>query len=127
MRWNQPTPSYCIIGEFAHPIRAFTSPVDPMAHSSVASERTPLPLPISPIIGREVELAALRGLLEQPGVRLITLTGPGGAGKTRLALHAADQARDVFSDVTFVPLDAIRDHEFALPAIAQAIELPGCE
>src|SRR6478609_7085458 len=110
-----------------HPIRAMTSPVDPMAHSPAVSERTPLPLPISPIIGREGELAALGDLLRRPGVRLITLMGPGGAGKTRLALHAADQARDVFSDIAFVPLDVIRDPDFVLPAIAKAIGLPTSE
>ena len=61
-----------------------------LAHGVV---RALLPAPPTPLIGREREIAALTGLLGRDGVRLVTLTGPGGTGKTRLALRAYLAAR----------------------------------
>ncbi|MBA2597313.1 MAG: adenylate/guanylate cyclase domain-containing protein, partial [Chloroflexia bacterium] len=78
-----------------------------------------LPVQPTPLIGRERELIALRAMIAAPGVRLITLTGPGGTGKTRLALQAAAESLDAFPDgVWWVPLATVSDPELVLEAIA---------
>src|SRR5688500_8730839 len=64
---------------------------------------TPLPIPLTSFVGRERELATVADLLRQAAVRLVTLTGPGGVGKTRLALRVAEQlAGDFVGGVAFV-------------------------
>jgi non-specific serine/threonine protein kinase len=83
-----------------------------------------VPVPGSRFVGREAELAALVALLADPGERVVTLTGPGGIGKTRLALAAAAAAVARFPDgVFFVDLAAIAQARSVLPAMAQAVGL----
>jgi predicted ATPase/DNA-binding SARP family transcriptional activator len=83
-----------------------------------------LPVPPAPLIGRTSALASLRTRLRQTGARLLTLTGPPGIGKTRLALELARQLQGDFDDgVCFVALAPIRDPALLAPTIAQALGL----
>jgi predicted ATPase/class 3 adenylate cyclase/DNA-binding CsgD family transcriptional regulator len=88
-----------------------------------------LPPQPTPLIGREAELDQTRAVLLDEGVRLLTLTGPGGTGKTRLALQLAAQVIDRFRHgAFFVPLAHISDPEMVIPSVAQALgvnETPG--
>jgi predicted ATPase/class 3 adenylate cyclase len=82
-----------------------------------------LPTAPTPILGRDDDAARVAQLLA--GHRLVTLTGPGGVGKTRLALHLAELLRDDFPDgVAFVPLAEVRDPELVPDEIARALALP---
>jgi predicted ATPase/DNA-binding CsgD family transcriptional regulator len=83
---------------------------------------TPLPRFLTPLVGREREVAALQALLMHPESPLVTLVGPGGVGKTRLVVRVAAEIAEAFPDgVSFVPLAAIRDPGLVLPTIAQAL------
>src|SRR6266702_8444926 len=83
-----------------------------------------LPLQPTPFIGREKEVNAVQPLLLRDEVRLLTLTGPGGTGKTRLGLQVAAQLSDHFADgVFFVNLAPISDSTFVVPAIAGTLGL----
>jgi class 3 adenylate cyclase len=84
--------------------------------------RTNLPVPATPFLGRERELPEVVELLSRDDVRLLTLTGPGGTGKTRLALQATAEASDAYPDGVFwTPLASLRDPELVMETAAQAL------
>src|SRR5262245_60686958 len=80
------------------------------------------PLPPSPLVGRVAEVRAVCARLLDPAVRLLTLTGSPGVGKTRLAVEAAARLADAFVDgVYFVDLAPLNDAELVLPSVARAL------
>jgi predicted ATPase/transcriptional regulator with XRE-family HTH domain len=87
-----------------------------------------LPLSLTSLIGREQDVVSVCSLLRRSEVRLVTLTGVGGIGKTRLALRVADELRDDFADgVVFVSLAALRDPTLVVPTIVQSLGLKETE
>jgi len=82
-----------------------------------------LPAPQTSFIGRETELAEIGALIQDPTYRLLALVGPGGSGKTRLAIQAAGEALRCFRDGTFfVPLESADSQDYLIPAIARALQ-----
>jgi predicted ATPase/DNA-binding XRE family transcriptional regulator len=97
------------------------------ARSSWASREAAarLPVPATRFIGRTHDIEQVEMLLADDRVRLVTLTGPGGVGKSRLALQVATNLREAFAQgVRFVSLDAIPNGEPVAPTLAQALSLP---
>ena len=95
-----------------------TVPADEIA----ASPNETLPLAPSPLVGRELEVHALTELLLRDQVRMVTITGPGGSGKTRLAVELAETFRDRLGQrVCYVDLTGLRSDELVLPTIANAL------
>ena len=89
--------------------------VDELSHVS-------LPQPLTMLLGRDTDMKTLRDLLADPVVRLVTLIGPGGVGKTRLALEVARAIADEGAcRVLFSGLAAVRNSAFVAPAIAEAL------
>jgi len=93
-----------------------------IASPSIPPPKTNLPILPTPLIGRQGEMDELTQLLRDPSCRLLTLVGPGGIGKTRLAIETASQVQDVFPEgVYFVPLAPVNSTRFIVPVIADAI------
>lgn len=81
-----------------------------------------IPRPLTPMLGREKDLADLAALLERRDVRLVTITGPGGVGKTRLAIELALRLRDIFDGGQFfVSLDRLHDPEQVVPVVLDVL------
>jgi predicted ATPase len=96
----------------------FTSPTE----IPVPARLTPLPVPRSRLIDREQERAQARALLQREDVGLVTLTGPGGVGKTRLALQVAADLVPQFTDgVAFISLASLKDPTLVVPTVARAL------
>jgi predicted ATPase len=89
------------------------------APSSPGSRR--LPVGTTSLVGREQAIDEVAGLVGRPEVRLVTLTGPGGVGKTRLALAVGELLRDRFDELVFVPLEMATRPEQVLAGIARAV------
>jgi len=100
---------------------------DPNDHPPLKSlHQTNLPVPATPFLGRDADVADLRALLVREDVRLVTLTGAGGTGKTRLALQAAAESAEAFPDgVWWVPLAALRDPGLVLESAGRALGAAG--
>lgn len=82
-----------------------------------------LPIQQTNFIGRDKELAQIGGLIRDPACRLLSLVGPGGSGKTRLALRAVTNTLRLFPDGTyFIPLDAIYSADYLIPSIAKVLQ-----
>lgn len=103
---------------FLLPASAFPPP------AAGQTARGQLPAGLTPLIGREQEVATACALLRRPEVRLLTLVGTGGVGKTRLGIEIATELAGDFADgVRFVSLGPIRDPDLVLPTVAQALGL----
>src|SRR5688572_29263016 len=99
--------------------RSFSPPTDVIHLVPHRDSWTPLPRFLAPFVGREREITTLQSLLRCPNVSLLTLTGPGGVGKTRLAVRAAEKVADAFAHGTaFVSLASIHDPNLVQSTIA---------
>ena len=110
-------------------VAAWLQPVQPYADAGSESSASPkifggFALPLPPLIGREQAIAEMVELLQTDGVRLVTLTGPGGVGKTSLGLTVANRAAPRYpGGVVFVDLSPLSEPELVLAAIAAAVGL----
>ena len=109
-------------------LRAYLRPESDIDSAGIPSRsrhiiRHNLPVQLTSFVGREQEIAEIKQLIDQEACRLLTLVGPGGIGKSRLALEVASQNLSEYSDGTyFIPLAAVASADFILPAIAEALD-----
>jgi predicted ATPase len=112
--------------DLLEPIRLYQLEIDGLADEFPplkSLHRTNLPVAVWPLLGREDELADIQRLLDE-GARLVTLTGPGGSGKTRLALQAAADLSDEYTGGTFfVALAPLRDLSAVTGTVSEAVGL----
>ncbi|HEY1565034.1 MAG TPA: BTAD domain-containing putative transcriptional regulator [Gaiellaceae bacterium] len=94
------------------------------APEAAARATRPLPVPPTPLVGRRLELAAVSALFRDEGARLVTLTGPGGTGKTRLGLAVAQALEpELRHGAVFVGLAPVTSPELFLPTVAEALDV----
>src|SRR6516225_836779 len=104
---------------FAHPAKR---------RASLSVQFAPLPRPRSPLIDRTEELARAQDLLKREDVCLVTVTGTGGVGKTRLAIQVATNLAGLFANgAAFISLAPLKDPDLVIPTIAQALHISGEE
>jgi predicted ATPase/DNA-binding SARP family transcriptional activator len=104
--------------------RPYVAELPAVMPGTVAPPRYSLPAQSTPFVGREEELADIRARLQDPACRLLTLLGPGGIGKTRLALRLAEnlvESQSFEHGVFFVPLAPLQTAEGVVPAVAEAL------
>src|SRR5215210_6211896 len=98
------------------------APLAPLSAPASVRASEQLPVPLTSFVGREREVAAIQAAILNPDVRLLTLTGPGGVGKTRLALRVLSGLHTAFlGGVWFVELAPVRDPALVLPAVASTL------
>ena len=101
-------------------------PPDPLEIAPSELQVAPIPVPLTALVGRRRDLSALITILLQPETRLVTVTGPGGVGKTRLAIAAASQLAPSFGDaVAFVSLAGVTDPDLVMQTVAATIGVQG--
>jgi predicted ATPase len=121
---KDPEQRYASTRDLARDLAAVRDRFQEVAHQTRPARQVNLPAQRTSFVGRARERVALKELLGQPGVSLVTLTGPGGIGKTRLALEVAREVADDFAGgVHFVPLAPVGDPEAIATAISQALGL----
>src|SRR5690242_5741512 len=104
------------------PNRSFAESVTLAPISRIGFAGAPLPIPLTELVGREREIAALAALVDRTEIRLLTLTGPGGVGKTRLALAVADAVEKRFAaGAALVSLAAVPDVALVPSTVAQSL------
>jgi ATP-dependent Clp protease ATP-binding subunit ClpA len=104
--------------------RTRVSPVWPVSVPDRDPLRSLPPSPLTSFIGRDREVGAVADQMRRPDVHLITLTGPGGVGKTRLALQVAEALKADFGGVTWIDLAPLDDPALVAPAVAAAVGVP---
>ena len=119
-RPNSPTQPIPLGGQARESVAHAEAEIFPLPHP--AGPPTNLPVPPTSFIGWAAEVDRLRALFQKPDVRLVTIIGPGGAGKTRLSLQVAGRLVETFKEgVFFVALGTIRDPHLVETTIAQAL------
>jgi predicted ATPase len=121
---KEPDKRYFSTLDLARDLLAIRDRVSDLQPSRSEARASNLPAPGSAFVGREKELAAAKALLLRDDVRLVTATGPGGIGKSRLALEVAREVSEAFpGGVYFVPLAAVKDSGLLAFAIMRALSL----
>jgi len=94
----------------------------PASEPETVAPASRVPVPFTPLIGRSEAMSSVRAMLAEPATRLVTLLGPGGIGKSRLAIAVANEVGDLFPGGTvFVPLENVLEPELLLPTVGYAL------